>query len=170
MKRVSLYIAVTCSFIAITAFPATADLGSPREPPSLLNTISLWLSDNFDLPPSEMNPHLATLPGAELVRMRYGPDSGIPPGQVVAAYDPDTSTIYLSEHWTGDTPEELSALVHEMVHHMQASADQIFACPNEREQLAYRAQDAWLSLFGETLESAFDIDPAALLFGTVCTY
>ena len=45
-----------------------------------------------------------------------------------------------------------------------------FACPGERETLAYRAQDAWLGLFGESLESAFGIDAATVLVATVCTH
>ena len=64
----------------------------------------------------------------------------------------------LSQH----PPAELSVLVHEMVHHLQAASDMRFACPAEREVLAYRAQGAWLGLFGESLESAFGIDAATL--------
>ncbi len=45
-----------------------------------------------------------------------------------------------------------------------------FACPGEREALAYHAQDAWLGLFGESLESAFGINDATLLVSTVCTH
>lgn len=36
----------------------------------------------------------------------------------------------------------------------------IFACPAERERLAYRAQDDWLQLFDHDIQSAFGIDPA----------
>ena len=57
-----------------------------------------------------------------------------------------------------------------MVHHLQSAADMRFACPGEREAVAYRAQDAWLSLFGESLESAFGIDAATLLVGTACIH
>jgi hypothetical protein len=57
-----------------------------------------------------------------------------------------------------------------MVHHQQAAAGMRFACPGEREVLAYRAQGAWLGLFGETLESAFGIDAGTILVGTACTH
>jgi hypothetical protein len=43
---------------------------------------------------------------------------------------------------TMNGPRQLSVLVHEMVHHLQASADMRFACPAEREAVAYRAEDA----------------------------
>jgi len=45
-----------------------------------------------------------------------------------------------------------------------------FACPGEREVMAYSAQNAWLNLFGESLESAFGIDDATLRIGAACTY
>ena len=45
-----------------------------------------------------------------------------------------------------------------------------FACPAEREVLAYRAQDAWLRLFGTNLENAFGIDSMMLLVATACTH
>lgn len=149
---------------------ATPEAARPRDAPPLLDTIVLWLSANFDLPASGQAPLLATLTAADLVLMRYGAEAQVAPGEVVALYDDAGGTIYLSEGWTGHSPAELSVLVHEVVHHLQAVSDQRFACPAERERLAYRAQGEWLALFGETLTTAFDIDPAALLVGTVCTH
>jgi hypothetical protein len=145
-------------------------VAKPVQPPSLIDIIATWLEANFDLPSTEKLPTLATLPAAELVEIRYGPGSTVAPGEVVAAYDDDTQTIYLAEGWTGRSPAQLSVLVHEMVHHLQASADMRFACPGEREVVAFRAQEAWLELFGQDLESAFGIDRAMLLFATVCTH
>jgi len=141
-----------------------------RPPPSLIDTIELWLVANFDLEPAASPPDLMTVAASRLVEIRYGPASLVAPGEVMGAYDDASRIIYLSEGWNGRTPDQLSVLVHEMVHHLQASADMRFACPAEREVLAYRAQDAWLQLFGMDLESAFGIDPAALLVATVCTY
>jgi hypothetical protein len=155
-----------CIAIAIAGPAAEA---APRNEPSLLHTITLWLAANFDLVVSMDSPALVSVPDAELIAMRYGPGTAVRPGDVAAVYDDRGRTIYLSENWTGSTPAELSVLVHEMVHHLQSAAAMRFACPAEREVLAYRAQDAWLSLFGESLESAFDIDAATLLVGTVCT-
>lgn len=151
--------------LLLAAAPASAE---PRDAPLLLGTITLWLAANFDLPPDADLPALASVPDVELVTMRYGAGSGVEPGDVVAVYDDGAGTIYLAEDWTGRSPADLSVLVHEMVHHLQAAADLRFACPGEREKLAYRAQDAWLGLFGESLESAFGIDAATLLVGTVC--
>lgn len=143
---------------------------APRETPPLMETITLWLVSNFDLPVPAAVPALVSVTEAELVAMRYGPGASVPPGHVAAVYDDPGRTIYVAEAWSGSTPGELSILVHEMVHHLQSAADMRFACPGEREVLAYRAQDAWLGLFGESLESAFGIDAATILVGTVCTH
>jgi len=158
----------TIALCMVVAAPAAG--ATPREAPPLLDTVILWLVNNFNLAAPAEPPALVTVPDAELVAMRYGTGTAVRPGQVVAVYDDDGRTIYLSDSWTGSTPAELSVLVHEMVHHLQAASDMRFACPAEREVLAYRAQGAWLGLFGESLESAFGIDAATILVSTVCTH
>lgn len=155
-------------YLAAVAVPSAGAM--PREAPPLIDAIVLWLTANFDLLKPENAPALVSVADTELVAMRYGPDATVVPGLVVAVYDESAQTIYLSDGWTGRTPADLSILVHEMVHHLQSAANMPFACPGEREALAYHAQNAWLGLFGETLESAFGIDPATLLVGTVCTH
>lgn len=162
--------AIGAAAIAFCLAAAPAGAAEPRDAPPLLDTIVLWLAANFDLPPSAKIPALVTVPNTELVAMRYGPGASVSPGEVVAVYDDVGRTIYLGEGWTGRTPAELSVMVHEMVHHLQSAADMRFACAGEREALAYRAQDAWLGLFGESLDSAFGIDAATLLVGTACTH
>lgn len=159
-------IAVALCLAATT--PAGAS--ETQSPPSLIDTIELWLVANFDLEPAAVPPDLARVAPSKLVEIRYGPASQVSPGQVLGAYDETDRIIYLTESWNGRTPEELSVLVHEMVHHLQASNDMRFACPGEREGLAYRAQDDWLRLFGMDLKSAFGIDAATLLVATACTH
>ncbi|SDF32046.1 DUF6647 family protein [Limimaricola pyoseonensis] len=173
MRRSAPYITTLVlglSTMTAAPLPATAQEGRMRDAPSLLDTLALWLEANFDLPRAARDPRLVTLPSSELVAMRYGVGASVAPDRVVALYEETTGTIYLSDGWTGHSPAELSILVHELVHHMQAMAGHRFACPAARERLAYRAQDAWLALFGEDLETAFNLDPAMLLVGTVCTH
>lgn len=165
--RIAIRPAVIALYLAAAA-PVTAT--ESQDPPSVLDTIVLWLAANFDLPSSTEPPVLVTVPASELVKIRYGAGASVSPSEVVAAYDDTSRTIYLVDGWTGGTPAQLSVLVHEMVHHLQSSANMGFACPGEREALAYRAQDAWLGLFGMDLESTFGIDPATLLVATVCTH
>lgn len=164
MRRSVLGLAVVC---LAAANPAAA--AEPVETPPVLETIGLWLAANYDLPLAQP-PALVTAPAIELVTMRYGAGSAVSSPEVVAVYDEGVNTIFLTAGWTGRTPAELSVLVHEMVHHLQAAAEMRFACPGEREALAYRAQDAWLRLFGTDLKSTFSIDPATLLVATVCTH
>jgi hypothetical protein len=152
------------------AVAAPAAAVETRAAPSLLDAIEMWLVASFGLAPTAEPPALVTVPAQRLVEIRYGPASSVASGDVVAAYDHGSRTIYLAEGWTGGSAAELSVLVHEMVHYLQASADMRFACPAEQEVLAYRAQDAWLHLFGSDLKSAFSIDSAMLLVATVCTH
>jgi hypothetical protein len=61
-------------------------------------------------------------------------------------------------------------LLHELVHHLQDASNQRYECPAAREQLAYAAQEKWLALFGQSLESEFDIDPFTLKVSTTCEF
>lgn len=138
--------------------------------PYLLETIQHWLLANFELGRPTEVPTLTNVSARELVEIRYGSASTVVPGDVVAAYDRDRRAILLTDGWTGRSIEDISVLVHEMVHHLQASSGRRHACPAEMEKLAYQAQDAWLRLFGSDLNRAFGIDDKTLLVATVCTH
>jgi hypothetical protein len=98
-------------------------------------------------------------------------NTGGPHGrEAVAVYDDRTRTIFLPDTWTGETPADLSVLVHEMVHHLQNSAHMKYECPGAREQLAYTAQDHWLKLSGRDLASEFEIDAFTLKVTTSCGF
>lgn len=92
------------------------------------------------------------------------------PHDIVAVYGDLERTIYLPEGWTGETPAELSILVHELVHHIQHVGGLTYACHAAQEKVAYAAQDRWLQLFGRDLASDFGIDPFTLLVNTICIY
>lgn len=167
MNRLSRRFATIALCVAVAG---TSTGATSRDEPSLLDTVMLWLATNFDLAVSARLPALVAVPDAELVAMRYGIGTTVRAGEVLAVYDDSGPTIYLSDNWTGSTPAELSILVHEMVHHLQSDSDMRFACPAEREVVAYLAQEEWLGLFGESLENVFGIDAATLIVGTVCTH
>jgi hypothetical protein len=154
--------------------------GSSRQ--HLLTAIEAWLSTQFDLPAVHRHPHIELVPPAKIAALRY---KGILPERespfapnddratsaerdTVAVYSDATQTIYLPEGWTGSTPAELSVLVHEMVHHVQNLLGLRYECPQEREKLAYLAQDRWLGLSGRSLSSEFELDPLSLLVKTKC--
>ncbi|NNU82119.1 hypothetical protein HMH01_16905 [Halovulum dunhuangense] len=147
--------------------PAAAE---QRTAPSILDFISLWLQSEYQLGRPSAPPDIVAMSSADLIARRYGDGADAGPTGIMALYDAEAGAILVSEGWTGGTVAEISIIVHEMVHHLQREAGTVFACPAERERLAYRAQDDWLKLFGQDLHGAFGIDPALILVATVCTH
>jgi len=148
----------------------------------VLTSISEWLSTNFDLPASAEPPHIEFVSPARMIALRYkrvlplqesavGANGVAPLGNgqdVLAAYDDDREFIYLPVGWSGKSPGEMSVLVHEMVHHLQNHGKLRYSCPQEREKLAFAAQNHWLIGFGTSLEEEFGIDPFTLLVKVNC--
>lgn len=157
------------AFMLVAALSAQV-AAEQRDPPTILDFISLWLQSEYQLGQPSSQPDIVVMSSVELLTLRYGEGVGADQGEVVALYDVEAEAILVSDGWTGSTVAEISILVHEMVHHLQQDAGTVFACPAERERLAYRAQDDWLKLFGQDLQSAFGIDPALILVATVCTH
>jgi hypothetical protein len=157
---------------------------STRVNATLLTAIVAWLSSNYDLPPIYDPPVIEFAPPTTMATLGHrdvasdiwsGAQASVRDGEafrgsstIVALYDDADRAIYLPETWTGDTPTELSVLVHEMVHHLQNLAGMRFACPAAREKLAYAAQRDWLALFGRDLFTDFETDPFTLLVRTEC--
>jgi hypothetical protein len=151
---------------------------------ALLTAIVIWISANHGLPATFNHPRIERVPSVAMAALRYKgllsalqrtatvieeqESSFEKRRDVVALYNDQTKTIYLSEKWTGSTPAELSVLVHEMVHHLQNEASVTYECPAEHEKLAYEVQNNWLHLFGRNLESEFEINGLALLVSTSC--
>ena len=151
---------------------------------ALLTAIVIWLSANYDLPETFTPPRIERVPSIEMASLRYKgllsshqrevsviqtQEASIEKMRgIVAFYNDQTKTIYISDTWAGRTAAELSVLVHEMVHHLQYVAGTRYECPAEREKLAYEAQEKWLGLFGLNLESEFEINGLALLISTSC--
>jgi hypothetical protein len=152
---------------------------------ALLNEIVEWLTTNFELRASFEHPRVALVPPMQLVAMRY---KGLLPQEwredlildprvqaaqhreVAAIYNDSLRTIFLPHGWSGATAAEQSILVHEMVHHLQNLAGEKFECAEERERLAYKAQNEWLGRTGRTLESEFALDPMTLLLASRCMH
>jgi hypothetical protein len=166
------------------ALDAAETTPGARLAPPLLDAIEAWLASEFDLPKAGHHPRIEIVPPAKIVDVRYqglphnAATEGAPNGELAAALMRDTvavysdadETIYLVRGWAGRTAADLSVLVHEMVHHAQKRAGLKYECPQEREKLAYAAQDRWLGLFGRSLEQDFELDPFSLLPKTRCLY
>jgi len=84
------------------------------------------------------------------------------------AYDDARGVLYLSEFWSGGSPAEFSVLVHGLVNHAQREAGLVYACAQEREQVAYAARDVWLRPFGQTAQAVLGFDKEAFMLSTQC--
>ena len=162
---------------------ATTDYqGVPTQ--ALLTNIVTWISANFDLPAIHDHPRVELIPPMKIAALRYrglisdhvalgvtanGRDASLNNGpDTVAIYDDARRTIYLPEAWTGNTPADISVLVHEMVHHLQNVAGLKYECPQAREKTAYIAQERWLRRFNRGLEEDFGIDPFTIFMRSAC--
>ena len=163
---------------ALNAPEVALSVGRPTS--VLLSEVVTWLSENFGLVATYDHPAIEYVPQTELAGLRLksllrhgsfasGSD-GIVTRDVVALYNHDTKTIFLSDAWTGADPKELSVLVHEMVHHLQNVGNLKYECPAAREKLAYQARDAWLKGYGRDLEHDFDVDLFTVIISSACVY
>lgn len=162
--------------------PPPPSRGRTRRGEALLAPIAAWLSENFQLPATKELPAIVLVPQARMSSLRHRQTvsnetpggspatSGEESGSIVGLYDPLRRTIYLAEGWHGDTPVEVSVLVHEMVHFLEAVGQRTFECPQARERLAYAAQERWLALSGHSLERDFEVDALTRLVRTSCLY
>ncbi len=74
---------------------------------------------------------------------------------VAAHYDMDTRRLTLPVEWSPADPQDMSSLIHEMVHHLQAEkwpeeADR--PCDGHIEKQAYDAEDKFLGSMGLSLD------------------
>lgn len=163
---------------AVSARPLTDPAPAGAVPETLVAAVIGWAAADMGLPVPVELPRLVFIDPSRMLnelaaqRREFEAGSDRPTGtpQVVAFYNTRTRTLYLPAGWTGDSPVELSILVHELVHHLQDVHGQRFACPAEREEQAYATQARWLEMFGEDLESAFGINSLALLVRTRCMF
>jgi hypothetical protein len=162
--------AVITAILAATVSPgqaAASDVRADLGPLAL--SVAAWVTEATGLPLPAVMPEIRfTAPRdipALLAAAAPSPGSG---SDIVAFYNAPARVIVLPVGWTGETPAELSILVHEMVHHAQTSAERRFACPAEREREAYDAQARFLALFDTELNREFGINRMFLLVATTC--
>jgi hypothetical protein len=94
--------------------------GEPRAPvAAVLAAVAARLSAEFDLPPAPP-PAVRFSSPAAMAALHHGDGAGGAGRRVIVLYDHRSGTIHLPEGWSGASAVELSMLVHEMVHHLQA--------------------------------------------------
>jgi hypothetical protein len=192
LKKIVIYVGfATLALIGpssaqIAAQPNKAEDHSANAQPgqATLSEIVTWLSLNFDFPAIYDPPRVEFVPARKLADIRYKAFLSRAPGNVgvdpaahdtlqrdtIAVYDDQTSTIFVSDAWSGSTPAEQSVLVHETVHHLQNLGKIKYECPAAREKPAYLAQDQWLKRFGTDLETAFELDLFTILVKSSCMF
>jgi hypothetical protein len=134
----------------------------------LMTVIVTWLSLNYGLPAHYEHPSIEFLPEESIHRIHYGPTHSGKGSRVVAVYDVSGIRILLPQYWKATSPADVSALVHEMVHHLQRHAGMTYACAGAREKLAFAAQEKWLERFGTDLDREFELDDFTLKVMTTC--
>lgn len=146
----------------------------------MLAWIATWLSATLSLPQIYEYPQVKFVSQEEIYAASLSRKSDdlavqatpVAPARsrIEALYDDKSRTIYLDRHWTGLTPSEISVLVHEMVHHVQNLEGLRYECAEAREELAYVAQNLYLTTYGLSLAKAFRLDPVTLLVRTKCMH
>lgn len=145
---------------------------------ALMKALSQWLTENCDVPSTPELPRVMQATSDSISALRYGrlpgtnqaSDSAVRANghSTVAVYVERERTVYLPENFKGNTPAELSVLVHEMVHHIQIAARLQYDCPQAREKPAYLAQQRWLRLFDRDLWTEFQIDALTIFVNSAC--
>lgn len=84
---------------------------------------------------------------------------------VVAVYADSSQTSYLTEgtDWRHRPSCRCSCIITSRI-----CEDLKYECPEQRERLAYLAQDRWLGLFNRSLANEFELDPLSVLVKTRC--
>jgi len=67
-------------------------------------------------------------------------------------YDPESGLIALIRPWEPERAQDVSVLLHELVHHRQVDARHWY-CPGAQEPDAYALQQTWLAERGLTLNA-----------------
>jgi len=143
-KRATLAVAALFHF----AFSQAAAADDPDIDPALIEQIDAWIDTATDLPAAAGPVRIAFADAAEVAV----------PGELASAigrrprglYDPATQTITLVRPWSAGDPQDLSVLVHELIHQRQGSKH--YYCEAAKEHAAYHAQKVWLAERGLPLE------------------
>lgn len=137
----------------------------------LMIALMVWISAASDLPAAPQAPSVEFNTPQELHELNfpgtaYRAESGAP--QAVALYDLDGAVVHLPDGWQVSDPVDLSILVHELVHHMQASAGLEYQCRGAMEKVAYDTQIAFLESMGLDMFEVMEINELFYRIITSC--
>lgn len=114
-------------------------------------------------------PNIVFVSHDRLVEKAYG-DSVSEDPTVAALYDRESMGIFLPDDWDKDDMFQLSALVHELVHHMQLLNNVRPPCSYALEAEAYSVQAKWLKQKGvPDPYRLMGVDAFSILVRSMCT-
>lgn len=165
--------ALCAASFAVMVWAAHAGEGSQADPSGpLMRALMAWASVQTGLPVPER------LPGVErrdrcAIQALANPESECrSEGGAVAIYDHRSQTVTLPVSWSATRLYDVSVLLHELVHHMQAVAGvtvETAACRGrDVEQPAYEAQMAFIEAAGVDPFAMMRIDALTLMLITAC--
>lgn len=172
MSRSSLAVALAMALVALcptrssaentTRTATSSEWQHAKDMPALVSSLEDWLDAHADWPRRDAPPLVRTVSQYQ-AEARQDATAGFQHGSLRGLYDPDRSEILLVRPWDPRDPEDVSVLLHELVHHRQAPHQ--WYCPAAQELPAYRLQDAWLAGHGLGL----DVNWIAVVLDAGCT-
>lgn len=156
-QRVTLAVAAKiCVAVSGPAMADTHDIPAP-----LIEELHLWIDAASDLPRAPK--------AAKIVFV--DPDAVTEPSKMASVignvprglYAPSTGEITLVRPWSARDPQDISVLLHELVHHRQNGKH--YYCEAAKEHTAYMLQSEWLSEWGLVL----DVNWVAVILASSCT-
>lgn len=144
-------------------------------------SLMLWISSHSNLQMSTNVPDIVLKEKQELHRIMFDChkknrkekfcENGSGSENLLAVYDNDTKTIYISKDIDRNSIVYQSVILHELVHHLQFEnkmEDKVL-CRNKLEEQAYRLQNKWLQDEHDTsLVEAVNMNMLYLFFITRC--
>lgn len=158
-------------FLAAASPAADPDPALPDA--ELLESLSAWVAAEMGLRGPVPAPMIEFVSGPEMAATLSAasahPLNSSDTANVEALYHAPTGRMILRKTWQDGSLEQISILVHELVHHAQFFTKRKFACYAELEDEAFRIQEKWLELTGRNLSTAFGLNKLSRLVLTNCT-
>lgn len=122
---------------------------------TLMTALMVWASAQTGLPVPDTHPTVVMADSCEIEREYRGDPNWACTGdgmRITAIYNQETRTMTLPDTWSPDSLYDVSILLHELVHHMQAEqglTNGKVECPGrDIERPAYEAQLAFIEATG----------------------
>jgi hypothetical protein len=119
-----------------------AEWGAAQNIHALTAILDDWLDVNSAWARPDISPRVRFVSEWE-ANSRQGLSGSFQRGRIRGLYDAERSEIMLVRPWNPRSAEDVSILLHELVHHRQNAYH--WYCPAAQELPAYRLQEAWLA-------------------------